>query len=723
MNRRLLLLLLALALFSVNVHSTHLVGGEIYYECKGNGNYQIVLIVYRDCLNGQAPFDANAPVTTYDMNGVKKRGDTFSFPGSKQINYFPSEPCYSYTSDLCVEEAIYKKTIPLPTITGGYHLTYQRCCRNHAITNLAAPNNEGATYTIHITEEALNLCNSSPHFGNFPPMAICIGTEASIDYSAIDPDGDSLVYEFYTPLHGGGTSNTNPTGFNGPTPSPAAPPPYTDVVWKNGYSKNYQVDAVPPFSIDSKTGLITGTPAQLGQYVLGVQVKEYRDGVLLSVVKRDFQFQTVVCHKSTTADIEGQVYPCSGNEVDFTNLSTNSTSYLWNFGVPGITSDTSTLTNPSYVYPDTGIYIVSLVTFPGYSCSDTTLDTFLVYPLLKADFTTPDTQCITNNSYDFFSDGIFSPKATFQWDFGSRSQPKTDTAKNPVGIHFTDVGQQKIKLIISENGCESIVYKDVFVYPHPIPKFTVEEQPNCSPYRINIENFSEAWTPMTYVWDFGNGDSSNSPTPTYIYVDSGSFTISSTVITNNGCADTVHSDSPVTIKVTPTPTASFSVSPKETSIYFPSITFNSQTEKGLNCEIYVNNELLDFCSGKMNFEEFGIYKVTQIVTNDFGCTDTLSDYFQVTDEFAFFAPNAFTPNGDGLNDTYTPIIYGVLTYKFSVYDKYGHEVFSSTLPGEGWDGSISDKIAAQMEQYNYRVEAIDYLGNNRLFIGNLFIVR
>lgn len=112
-----------------------------------------------------------------------------------------------------------------------------------------------------------------------------------------------------------------------------------------------------------------------------------------------------------------------------------------------------------------------------------------------------------------------------------------------------------------------------------------------------------------------------------------------------------------------------------------------------------------------------------MVTNRFGCKDTLNDYLQITDEFAFFAPNAFSPNGDGKNDFFAPVIYGVLKYRLRIYDRAGFVVFESEEPGETWNGEVSKRMPAQIDQYTYQVDAIDYLGNNRLFIGNLQVIR
>ena len=150
----------------------HIIGGELYYTCLGNDNYEITLKVYRDC-NSTTTFDDTAIVGIYNENGVLIKKLLMFFPGSTGINPDLSNPCLQIPPGVCVEEAVYKEIVNLPSIIGGYDLSYQRCCRNNTIVNIVDPQNTGATYTAHIPENIGGACNSSPRFTNFPPIVIC----------------------------------------------------------------------------------------------------------------------------------------------------------------------------------------------------------------------------------------------------------------------------------------------------------------------------------------------------------------------------------------------------------------------------------------------------------------------------------------------------------------------------------------------------------------------
>jgi gliding motility-associated-like protein len=314
--------------------------------------------------------------------------------------------------------------------------------------------------------------------------------------------------------------------------------------------------------------------------------------------------------------------------------------------------------------------------------------------------------------------------AAFEWNFGNSATPTTSTAENPININFADTGKYDVFLTIRENGCESTIKKPIYVYPHPRPKFGLDGYVQCSPYRLAINDSSFAKTPLSYIWEFGNGDSSTSEFPFYIYTDSGSYNIGLTVITKNGCVDTVKTDYPINVKVNPTPVANFSVFPLETSIFEPEITFTNLANLGLDCYIFTGDGImLNSCDSTYSYLNPGVYSAAQVVKNSSGCSDTLFQNLEITGEFAFFAPNAFTPNGDGQNDFFKPVIYGIESYQLSIYDRWGRVVFKTTSNSKGWDGRIGRKIAAQNESYTWRVDAIDYLGNNQLFIGNVILAR
>jgi gliding motility-associated-like protein len=370
------LIVLALICFSfASLRGAHLVGGEMSYRCLGGNSYEITLKVYRDCQSSATQFDGQAKVGIFNHStGALIRTLNVRFPGESNIPINTISSCLVVPPGLCLKQTIYKDTTTLLPSTSGYDIVYQRCCRDPAIVNIIGPG-AGNTYYSFIPANDI-ACNSSPSFNNFPPVFLCINDSINFDYSATDLDGDSLVYEFVTPYTGGTSVN--------PAPNPS-PPPFSTVNWAPGYTISNQITATPLLAINSVTGQLTGIPTGIGKYVVGVKVKEYRNGVFISETIRDFQFNILNCQKSIAAIFDPGTI-CNSFEVTFTNQSINATSYFWNFGDPTTLADTSLAVSPSYTYPDTGVYRVMLIVDPvNPVCADTSFLNVRLYPKPKAE--------------------------------------------------------------------------------------------------------------------------------------------------------------------------------------------------------------------------------------------------------------------------------------------------------------------------------------------------
>ncbi|PCJ64613.1 MAG: hypothetical protein COA58_12815 [Bacteroidetes bacterium] len=297
-------------------------------------------------------FDAvtKSKVTAFTMtNATGKNVNT--------VNY----DCVKAPSGVCVVEYTYKKTIVVNPGTNGLIIAHQLCCRNGGtIKNLINPGETGSTYWCYIPPTT--IANSSPRFKNLPPVYICKDAPLEVDYSATDPDGDSLVYSFYTPYIGASADN--------PKPNEPTSPNYNPVLWRAGFNTSNQVPGNPSMFINSSTGLYTLTPNTIGTYTIGVKVTEYRNGFKISSTFRDYQFNVINCEFDVIAnyDIPGATavggsysFGCE-DTVCFRNksFSKGPATYFWDFGDPSTTDDTSTAINPCWVFPGNGNYTVTL---------------------------------------------------------------------------------------------------------------------------------------------------------------------------------------------------------------------------------------------------------------------------------------------------------------------------------------------------------------------------
>ncbi len=704
--------------------ATHIVGSEIYYTCLGNGQYSITLKVYRDCLIGEAPFDSPAYVAVYNANGGLVTNLQMYHNGAVQMPVVINNPCLQAPPNVCVEEAVYNITVSLPFLAGGYHIAYQRCCRNGTIVNLTNPGAQGATSYVHISEAALNSCNSNPRYDAFPPIALCAGDPLVFDHSATDPDGDLIVYSLCAPYLGGSQAD--------PAPNPASAPPYNTVNWGTGFSAAQPMTSAPPLSIDPATGLLSGTPSQIGQYVVGVCAEEYRDGQLLSVNKRDFQFNVVSCQSFVAAVIPApQAFhdPCTGRSVTFDNLSVNASSFQWDFGTDAQLDVNSTEQFPTYVFPDTGWFEVTLIANPGLTCADTASQQILIYDPVIAQIPPQDGQCADGNAFAFEAQGQFGPGASFLWEF-ENALPATSTDRDPQSIMFNGEGTFNVRLTVTQAICSDTDETTISTYPRPEAQFAPGPHLGCPPFAVQFEDQSYSATGHQTLWDFGDGGTFNSANATHVFTQSGTFDITLTVWTSAGCIDTVSLTAPADVVVHPLPSGQLTVSPDTQSIFEPFFTFSGSSSNAIACSIDPGdgNTLtasMAGCNFAYTYADTGNYYPVLHVENSFGCTATDTAFLRVYPEFRFWIPNAFTPGRNRLNDGWGPVTLGVKEYQLWVFNRWGQEVFYSEDPTEKWDGTVQNAGNRETVQgvYAYRVRFRSVDGEPFQYHGSVTLVR
>lgn len=453
-----------ITLFALNYHllnATHIVGGVINYSYKSSEIYTITLKVYRDCSNDQnALFDDTAFVSVFEGTSSYKYTLGLRSPQIIVLPLNKPDPCVGLPKGVCVEEATYVSDIKLPINTQGYTLMYQRCCRNSTIKNIIDPLTVGTTYSMFIPAPNVVAVNSSPVFTSLPPVFLCNQLNFSYDHSAKDSDGDSLAYKMCSPSIGANATDSKPF---------FADPILIDVPWATDYNPSSPLAPGSNIKLDPKTGLLTGKPTATGQYVVGICVEEYRNGKFIGSTKRDFQFNVVNCPPAPTAVLPSKMQNC-GLDVNFLPESLNATTFRWDFGVTGIISDTSREQFPTYVYPDSGKYLVTLIINNNTICADTAKGIFRVHRTLDgADFLAKDTCVFTNVIASDKSILNFGTIKKRYWSLSSSNIKINDTPTASFNTQLS--GTSTIQLIVeNEFGCQDTAQKPVQIYPLPTVK-------------------------------------------------------------------------------------------------------------------------------------------------------------------------------------------------------------------------------------------------------------
>ena len=238
--------------------------------------------------------------------------------------------------------------------------------------------------------------------------------------------------------------------------------------------------------------------------------------------------RTVTIHPNPVADFTHTV-ECLGGTTNFTNttsIASGGLSYVWTFNG----SQTSVLTDPSFNFSSAGSHPVTLVSTSGQGCSDDTTIHVTVNALPQPSFTA-NSAC-EGDPVTFSNNGPAT--SAYQWDFSGEGQ---SNQYNPQFV-FNSSGAKTIQLIETDlNGCTDSITTIVNSAPAPIAGFSVNG--NCEGSPISFLNTSS--TPsgsMTYLWDFGDQNTSTQSAPIHTYSSDGTYLVH-LVADNNGCSDTV----------------------------------------------------------------------------------------------------------------------------------------------------------------------------------------
>lgn len=290
MKRILLILFCVLAL---PVMASHIVGGEFELIHLNGNKYQLNLIIYFDEINGN-PLAEDPSVTAR----IFRKRDNFpmldvTLPLVQRTNVAYTQPSCTI-GELRTRKILYTTTITLSdqqfSDPEGYYISWERCCRNYQITNIFSENTQaggtryaGQTFYLEfppVTKNGQPFINSTPRL--FPPLSdyACPRRFYYVDFAGVDDDGDSLVYSLVDPLNTKTADALPPTG--------PRPRPYPSVTWRPGFNLEEIIGGTPDLAITTD-GFLTVTPAQQGLFVFAVRCQEFRDGVKIGEVRRDFQ--------------------------------------------------------------------------------------------------------------------------------------------------------------------------------------------------------------------------------------------------------------------------------------------------------------------------------------------------------------------------------------------------------------------------------------------------
>lgn len=396
------------------------------------------------------------------------------------------------------------------------------------------------------------------------------------------------------------------------------------------------------------------------------------------------------------------------------NSSNLGQSYLWNFG----NGDFSSNKTGTYTFVNTGTFNISLLVEDTFSCNvwdtafaqiiteDTRVEAF-------ADFTTLNS-CDSLLSIQINNQSINGN--VYEWQFDGAN---IQTVEEPGIFDFTSIGNHTIHLIVRNDSlCNPLdtLVRNFNLLANANAHFNVED--NCENSIIQLENNSSLGS--SFIWDFGNGTSSMEGNPKIEYAISGLYTITLFVTDSSTCNITDSYSQEVNI--IKEAIADF-VTDSINYIYPDDVYFTNLSQNFTN----FNWLFGDGSSESENENPIHSYKILYdiepclTVWNEF-CADSICKKIYIDFQELIGVPNAFSPNGDGIND----IIYvegeGIKSMNFKIYNRWGILVFESNDQSIGWDGTYNGTLQ-ELEVYTYLLDALFINDEKAVLKGNITLMR
>lgn len=425
---------------------------------------------------------------------------------------------------------------------------------------------------------------------------------------------------------------------------------------------------------------------------------------------------------------------CNGSNVTATSWVSvpAGATYSWTNSDPAIGLAASGTGNaPAFIASNSGAAQVNAIvsvtptlnTCPGSASTYT----ITVNPTPAAPSTTNVTYCLNDAAVAL----IATPGAgaSLNW-YGTSSTGGVANSAAPVP---STAAAGTINYYVSQtvSNCEG-PRAPLAVLVNPLPVATLSPPASgCEKFCTDISATSVP-AGVSYSWDLGNGlDTGNDTIYNHCYDVAGVYDLAVTVTDINNCTATTPFSAWIT--VFPKPVADFTASPQPTSVLEPNVNFiNLSTGSGLSAYHWDFGDPLHSTSTAENpgfdysVAGVGAYTVELIAINTDGCRDTIYKPVIIEDDFTLFIPNAFSPNGDGINDFFYPKGIGIdeKHYQLWIFDRWGNMIFYSDEWDKWWDGTVQGKEdEVQEDVYVWKMKVRSFKGDKRNLVGHVTVVR
>ncbi|WP_018614508.1 gliding motility-associated C-terminal domain-containing protein [Segetibacter koreensis] len=440
----------------------------------------------------------------------------------------------------------------------------------------------------------------------------------------------------------------------------------------------------------------------------------------LAAVKIAFNLAGVA--SSVRASINGVISDTSGCvplTVDFTDTLASAKKYVWNFGDGSADVATADPTI-SHTFNAAGTYQVKLISIDSSKCN--IADSAYTHIKVRSDkvnlgFASQKLLPCESANYQFTNTSLINTpgrnftNTSFTWYFGDSTPPVT-AGLNLVTHAFPGPGVYKVKLVLTDTSfCNAPDSVEIPLRIATNVKAQFETPPGgCAPYNAVFDNISAGG--QQFFWAFGDGETSTEASPTHVYTVPGTYSITLRAVDSGTC--NMMDTTGMTIVVSDKPTASYTFTPnppqENTAVNF--------SNNSIGATHYVwkfgDGDSLNARSQEPVshiYNETGTFNTCLVALNNFGCPDTTCQHIVARITPLIDVPNAFTPNGDGINDKVFVRGFAISKMTWRIYNRWGQMVFETNDKTQGWDGTFKGSIQPK-EVYHYSL-AVQFSDNSK----------
>lgn len=289
---------------------------------------------------------------------------------------------------------------------------------------------------------------------------------------------------------------------------------------------------------------------------------------------------------------------------------------------------------------------------------------------------------------------------------------------------YFDVPSSSTEYIVSINdACGQSISDTLSVDVHPKPLVNLPDTlaEGCEDLYLNYSlpgNMSYSQV----VWEMSNGSMFLGQDVITTIYDPGVYTIDVTAYSNHGCFNSVED---ALVIVHPKPKSNFYADNYNIDTYSPTVDFTNGSLGAASWEWdFGDGSTANSWDAEHDYNIAGSYVVTLTVESEHGCRDTSQHEIDVREVVNIYIPNAFTPDGDGINDNFNIVGENLVDDEYSllIFDRWGENIFASRALNNGWDGTYKGEIV-KTDIYVYQVQVYDIFGDKHQYTGHVSLLK